>query len=168
MKALILIFCLIVGTVTAVSQSLHNHYTFNSGGEYTENDTYTSSFSVAGNLVGHNSKRWHSVSHGFQQASLAKVLPSDSTSTSVDFKEEVNIKAYPNPTVNSLKLSFPLNYCSMIKISSIDGKLVQMTSLHPDQNELTVNFTSQAAGNYVVYFVSNEGELVHFEQIVKL
>ncbi len=74
--------------------------------------------------------------------------------------EALSLKVFPNPTVSSLTIDHPkANSGSIIKIISLDGKIISSHSISIDATQTKISVESLVSSNYLVIF-ENNGELM--------
>ena len=137
-------------------------YSINSGGKSTDNSSGKISYTV-GQLAFETTKNSQgSISAGVQQPfEITTVL------SNLDFSElNINLVAYPNPTLNNLTLKIENNYKNNFhyQIIDINGKLLIETKII--QNETNIQMGNYTKATYFLK-VTQENKPVKTFKIIK-
>jgi hypothetical protein len=104
------------------------------------------------------------ISQGFQQG-YPQV--EDTTTSSEEFVQDLNLKLYPNPSQNQVFVSDVASRSFSLSVFDDLGKMVHAQNLELNQNEQHIDLSNWSVGTYHFRFVDQDTKQVIHYQVVK-
>ncbi len=96
--------------------------------------------------------------------SISKTIVMEDSATGIGISNYNEIKVYPNPFVNSIKVE-NIEEIQYIQISNIFGAIVKQIDVN-DNRELTINVSDLNNGTYFIMFITSHGNPI-IKKIIK-
>ena len=158
MKKIILIIIGILFVKIAISQTSDIELISSSGDSF-NNSTYQLDWSIGECITATFITSNFIITQGFHQNSY-QILMID------DFRVDIEMKVYPNPTTNFVSLEVDSSKIGNMQyiLTSIDGKVLQIKKVAEDKEQ--INFSNYAIGTYFITVLKGN-KLIKSFKIIK-